>query len=402
MQGAQPIPQEKSRPPNSKNPIFSKHIWGGVLLGLVLVVLWYSYILFKKTKAIEEKPIPVVTAFSSVGDVPIYLAALGTVTPVYTVTIQTQLNGLLMKVLFKEGELVKQGQLLAQIDKRPYEALLVQYRGNLKRDCALLENANIDLKRYQRLWSQNSISQQTLVTQQALVHQYEGNVETDRGLIQSTEVNLIYCDIRSPIDGRIGLRQVDAGNFVQTANPTGIAVITTHNPITVIFPIAEDFVPQIMPKAFANEPLEVKAYDRQQSKLLASGKLLAPSNQIDTTTGTVKLRAIFDNKDHHLFPNQFVNIKILVNVLKRMILVPSAAVQHGNDQDFVYVLNADNTVTAKKVKTGPISGEHTVIREGLKSDQPVVVEGADKLIDGSKVIVQTSAVNSRYMLSSAL
>lgn len=364
-----------------------------IILIILIVVVWF-YIFIKKSKNAGPKPIPVVAGISTIRDVPIYVSALGTVTPVYTVTLQTQINGLLMKVLFEEGQLVKKGQLLAQIDKRPYEALLTQYEGDLKRDSALLANAKIDLKRYQKLWKEDSVSQQTLATQQSLVEQYEGNVKTDLGLIESTKVNLIYCDIISPINGRIGLRLVDPGNFVQTSNAQGIAVITTHDPITVIFPVAEDYVPQIAPQVYAGKEMQVQAYDRQQEHLLATGKVLALDNQISTTTGTVRLRAIFNNEKNKLFPNQFVNIKILVETLHRAIVVPTAAVQHSTTEDFVYIINPNHTVTVQKVITGPASEDDTVIKSGLLAGQNVVINGADKLMNGSKVVVKNEHSSS--------
>ncbi|WP_454783960.1 efflux RND transporter periplasmic adaptor subunit [Legionella sp. WA2024007413] len=361
---------------------------GLIIILLTLVAVLWFYISTKKTQTVSPQPIPIVAGISTTRDVPIYIAALGTVTPVYTVTVQTQINGLLMKVLFKEGQLVKKGQLLAQIDQRPYEALLTQYEGDLKRDSALLANAKIDLKRYQKLWKEDSISQQTLATQESLVEQYEGNVKTDLGLIQSTKVNLIYCNITSPIEGRIGLRLVDPGNFVQTSSTQGIAVITTHDPVTVIFPVAEDFVSLIAPQAYGGKEMQVNVFDRQQNHLLATGKLLALDNQISTTTGTVRLRAIFDNHKNKLFPNQFVNVKILVETLHQATVVPTAALQHTTTEDFIYVINEDNTVKIQTVTLGPTLGDDTVIKNGLLPNQRVVVNGADKLMNGSKVLVQ--------------
>lgn len=365
--------------------------WLGIIIICILLVavIWF-YIAFTKTKKVGSKPIPVVAGISTTRDVPIYLSALGTVTPIYTVTLQTQINGLLMEVLFKEGQLVKKGQLLAKIDQRPYEALLIQYEGDLKRDSALLANATIDLKRYQKLWKEDSVSQQILATQQSLVEQYEGNVKTDLGLIQSTKVNLIYCNIVSPIDGRIGLRLVDPGNFVQTSNTQGIAVITTNDPITVIFPVAEDDLSHIAPQIYAGKEMPVKVYDRQQLHLLALGKVLALDNQINTTTGTVRLRATFNNDKNQLFPNQFVNVKILVETLCKATVVPSAAVQHLTTENFVYVINSDHTVTTKKVITGFVSDDYTVIKSGLSVGQKLVINGADKLMNGSKVFVQNA------------
>lgn len=362
---------------------------GLIILCSTLIALIGFYVATKKPKAIGPKPIPIVAGIATVRDVPIYRSALGTVTPVSTITVQSQINGLLMKVLFKEGQLVKKGQLLAQIDSRPYEALLTQYEGDLKRDSALLANAKIDLARYQQLWKEDSISQQTLATQQALVKQYEGSVETDLGLIQSTKVSLIYCNITSPIDGRIGLRLIDPGNFVQTSNTQGIAVITTFDPMTVIFSIAEDYVPQIAPQAYGDKPMHVAVYDRQQEHLLANGTLLALDNQISTTTGTVKLRAIFTNKKHQLFPNQFVTVKLLVTTVQGATVVPTAAIQHTATDDFIYLVHSDHTVTTQKIIIGPTDGEETVIQSGLSPGQMFVMNGADKLMNGSKVLIQS-------------
>ncbi len=366
--------------------------WGIIILIILFVgFIWY-FLVRERPKDNVVKPIPVVSAVATVRDVPIYLSALGSVTPKYSVTVRTQLNGILMQVLFKEGQMVKTGDLLAQIDPRPYEALLTQYEGNLKRDTALLANAKIDLKRYQKLWRQDSVSQQTLATQIALVEQYEGAIKTDQGLIQGTKVNLIYSRIISPVDGRIGLRLVDPGNVVQTSDTNGIAVVNTLNPITVIFTLPEDNVPQILPQVYADKKLVVQAFDRQQNKLLATGTLLTIDNQINQSTGTVKLRAIFDNKDNKLFPNQFVNARILIETLHQATVVPTAAIQHSITRgNFVYLVNKNNTVTVKTVVTGAASENETVINSGVKPGQSVVVEGADKLRNGSKVAVGNAA-----------
>lgn len=369
--------------PPSRNSAIIIIIMIILLLGLVLY-----FLLRHKHKDVVVKPIAVESAVSTRHDVPIYLSALGGVTPIYTVTVKTQLSGQLLQVPFKEGQMVKKGDLLAQVDPRPYEALLTQYEGDLKRDKALLANARIDLKRYQTLWKQNSVSQQILATQIYLVEQYEGAVKIDQGLIEGTKVNLIWCRITSPIDGRIGLRLVDPGNIVQITDTTGIAVVNTLNPITVIFTLPEDNVPQIVPQIYANKKFLVKAYDRQQNKLLATGTLLTMDNQIDPTTGTVRLKATFDNKDNKLFANQFVNVKILVQTLPKATLVPTAAIQHSTTTgDFVYLVNSNNTVIVKSVKTGPVSGSDTVINSGVVPGQSLVVEGADKLRDGAKVVV---------------
>jgi multidrug efflux system membrane fusion protein len=355
-------------------------------LGFLIFLLKIHY-----AKHPPSKPGPtVVVSAVQAKDVPVYIRALGNVVATSTITVKTQVNGLLMKVFYKEGQLVKAGDPLAEIDERPLLAQLTQYQGQLVRDQALLANALIDLKRYQRLWKQDSISQQTLATQEALVKQYQGAVETDEGLIASTKVNLIYCHIISPVDGRVGLRLVDPGNVVQTTDTTGLVVITSLSPITVIFTLAEDDVPRILPQVMANKAIEVKAYDRQQNKLLATGTLITMDNQIDPTTGTVKLRALFDNKDYALFSNQFVNIQLLVEQLPQAIVASTAAIQHGSNGDFVYVLNSNSTVTSKPVKTSITQGDETVIQEGLKAGERVVVEGTDRLTNGIRVNVASS------------
>lgn len=329
---------------------------------------------------------PVVVAEARQGDVAVYLSALGSVIPTYNVTVRTQINGQLLQVLFKEGQMVKAGELIAQIDPRPYQAQLLQYQGQLARDSALLTNAQLDLQRYQKLWKQDSVAKQTLDTQEALVNQYEGTVKTDQGLIQATELNLTYCAIKSPVDGRIGLRLVDAGNYVQTADTNGIAVINTLSPITVVFTIPEDNVPQVLRQLNSGKSLIVKAYDRSQNKELSTGALLTIDNQIDPTTGTVKLKAQFENKDNILFPNQFVNVRLQVDTLHDATIIPTAAIQYGVQGPFVYVLNNKHTVSVKPVVVGVATGENTTVT-GVKPKQSVVVEGADKLIDGTKVKV---------------
>lgn len=356
----------------------------GLCLIIALILIYFiKHQYAKQDTNIQDAP--VVLAEVTHKNVPIYLTGLGNVTPTYTVTVKTQVNGLLMRVLYKEGQWVKKGDLLAEIDKRPLMAQLTQYQGQLMRDEALLANALIDSGRYQQLRKQDFISQQTLATQDSLVKKYQGAIEIDNGLIQSTKVNLLYCDIISPIDGRVGLRLVDPGNFVQTSDTSGLLIITTTNPATVIFTIPEDDVPSLLPQVFSNKTITVKAYDRQQNQLLATGKLLTMDNVIDPTTGTVKLRAQFDNKDNKLFANQFVVIKLLVTNLTHATVVPTASIQHGNSGDFVYLFNPNSTVRIRPVKVVLTSGDDTAIQDDLKSGQKVVVDGADKLTNGTKV-----------------
>ena len=357
--------------------------YGLCLIIALLLIYFIKHHYAKQDTNIQDAP--VVIAEVTHKNVPIYLTGLGNVTPTYTVTVKTQVNGLLMRVLYKEGQWVKKGDLLAEIDKRPLMAQLTQYQGQLMRDEALLANALIDRGRYQQLRKQDFISQQTLATQDSLVKKYQGAIEMDNGLIQSTKVNLLYCDIISPIDGRVGLRLVDPGNFVQTSDTSGLLIVTTTNPATVIFTIPEDDVPSLLPQVFSNKTIAVKAYDRHQNQLLATGKLLTMDNVIDPTTGTVKLRAQFDNKDNKLFANQFVVIKLLVTHLTHATVVPTASIQHGNNGDFVYLFNPNSTVRIRPVKVILTSGDDTAIQDDLKSGQKVVVDGADKLTNGTKV-----------------
>jgi len=357
------------------------------IFSFLIIIIYFIWHSTHKPK-IQAQPIVVAVAKAQKKDVPVYISALGNVIATYTVTIKTQVNGLLMKVLYKEGQMVKKGDLLAEIDQRLLLALLAQYEGQLVRDQALLDNALIDLKRYKVLWKQDSVSEQTLATQISLVKQYQGSVAVDKGLIESTRVNLIYCHITSPINGRIGLRLVDPGNFVQTSDTTGIAVITTLNPITVIFTIPEDNIPDVLSQAYANKKMLVQAFDSLENTLLDTGRLITIDNQINTTTGTVKLRAEFDNKDNKLFSNQFVNIKILAKTLHNAITVPTAAIQHGSDGDFVFRVTAHATVVSQPVTTGITTGDDTVILKGLLLGQAIVTEGVDKLTEGA--LVRTS------------
>ncbi len=333
--------------------------------------------------------IPVVAAKSYKGDIGVYYTGLGAVTPIYTVTVKSRVDGELMSVQYKEGELVHKGDVLVEIDPRPYQVQLTQAQGQLIKDQALLENARIDLARYVTLSGQKAIPEQQLATQRALVTQDEGTVKTDQGQIDSANLNITYCRITAPITGRIGLRLVDPGNIVHAADTNGLLVITQIQPISVIFTIAEDQLPIVVQKMAAGQKLEVDAYDHDMKNKLAQGSLTTLDNQIDSTTGTLKLRATFDNKNNTLFPNQFVNARLLVQEKQGVTLTPTAAVQRNPQTTYVYVVTPDSTVTVRPITLGTTEGDASEVTSGLTPGEVVVMTGVDKLQEGSKVAAQT-------------
>jgi len=333
----------------------------------------------------SARPLPVVAAPARKGAIDVYLDALGTVTPRNVVVVHTRVDGQLMSVTFKEGQLVKAGDLLAEVDPRPFQVMLTQAVGQMAKDQALLKNAQLDLERYQTLLAQDSISKQQVDTQAALVRQYEGTVQSDQGAIDSARLQLTYSRVTAPITGRVGLRQVDPGNVVHAADANGLVVITQLQPITVIYPVPEDNVPRVLKRLQNGEAITVEAWDRDGKVKLATGKLLTVDNQIDTTTGTVKLKAEFGNENAALFPNQFVNVRMLLDTLSDATLVPSAAIQRGAPGTFVYVVKDDKSVSVAPVKLGPVQGETTSIASGLAPGDLVVVDGADKLREGATV-----------------
>ncbi len=329
---------------------------------------------------------PVVAVQAVKGNIGVYVTGLGAITPIYTVTIKSRVDGQLMQVLFKEGDLVHQGDALVEIDPRPYEAVVIQTTGQLTRDQALLANARIDLTRYTTLVAQDAVPEQMLATQRALVTQDEGTVTNDQGLLKAAELNVTYCHITAPITGIVGLRLVDPGNIVHAADSNGMLVITQIQPISVIFPIGEDQLPPILQKMRSNAKLTVDAWDRENTKKIATGTLSTLDNQIDQTTGTLKLRAIFPNDNRELFPNQFVNAHLLQQEKTGVTLLDSAAIQRNTNNTYVYLIKPDSTVTVRNVMLGTTAGDQSEITSGLMPGDKVVMTGVDKLQEGSKVI----------------
>jgi multidrug efflux system membrane fusion protein len=331
------------------------------------------------------RPVPVVAAVARKGNINVYIDALGTVTPRNMVVVHTRVDGQLMTVAFREGQDVKTGDLLAQIDPRPFEVMLTQANGQMAHDQAQLKNAELDLERYRTLLTQDSVSKQIVDTQEALVRQYQGTVATDQGAIDSAKLQITYARITAPISGRVGLRQVDPGNMVHAADSNGLVVIAQIKPMSVIYPIPEDNVPRVVKRMQTGEEVAVDAYDRGGKKKLATGHLLTLDNQIDTTTGTVKLKAEFPNEDSALFPNQFVNVRMAVETRQDSTLVPTAAIQRGAPGTFVFIVKQDQTVSVTPVKIGTVEGETTEVLSGIEPGNQVVVDGADKLREGSKI-----------------
>lgn len=333
-------------------------------------------------------PMPVAAVAAKTSDVGVYFTGLGSVTPVNTVTVKTRVDGQLMSVLFKEGQVVGSGDLIAEIDPRPFEVQLTQAEGQMARDQALLKNARLDLQRYEVLSEQDSIARQQRDTQESLVRQYEGAVKTDQGQIDNAKLQLLYSRITAPISGRVGLRLVDPGNIIHASDTSGLVVITQLQPITVVFSIPEDNLQKVLARLKSGAPLPVEAYDRDLKEKLATGSLLTVDNQIDPTTGTVRLKAMFQNKGNELFPNQFVNARLLVETMHNVIVVPASAIQRGPQGTFVYVVKEDHTAAVRLVSVGETQGGEAAILKGLSSGELVVSEGAERLREGAKVEVK--------------
>lgn len=381
-------------------PVSSRKKW--VWAAILIVLAAGAYFLWRKisndhaaaaaaAQAAKGPPaIPVVAAAARKGDIGVYYSGLGAVTPLATVTVRTRVDGQLMSVRYREGDTVHKGDLLAEIDDGPYQAALTQAQGMLIRDQALLANARIDLARYQVLAAQQAVPEQQLATQQALVHQDEGIVKLDQGQVEAAQVNLAYCKITAPVSGRIGLRLVDSGNIVQASDTSGLVIITQMDPISAIFTISEDQLQVVLKKMAAGQALEVDAYDRAAKTKLAQGSLTTLNNQIDPTTGTLKLRATFGNASGTLFPNQFVNARLLVQEKRGVTLMPTAGVQRNSSATYVYVVKPDSTVTVRPITIGTTEGDDSEVLTGLNAGEIVVLTGVDKLQEGTKVSAQVT------------
>jgi multidrug efflux system membrane fusion protein len=330
-------------------------------------------------------PVTITTATAKKGNIGVYLEAIGTVTPTYTDQITSEVTGMVTKVHYQEGQLVRKGQALIDIDPRPYEAQLLQAQGALERDTYVLEQAKMDLQRYRDAWARNGIPKQTLDDQEKIVLQDEGTVKNDQGTVQYDQVEVGFCHITAPIPGRVGLRLVDPGNVVQASATTTLAVIAEVQPITVVFTVAEDSLPQVQEQMRHGKRLVVDAFDRAQQNKIATGKLLTTDNLIDTTTGTVKLRASFDNKDGSLFPNQFVNTRLLVKMLEGVTLIPTSTIQHNGQTAFVYLIQND-AAQIRNIKPGVVDGGQTAV-EGINPGDVVANSSFEKLQNNSKIIV---------------
>ena len=391
-----PIPHPEPARPRRRWP------WVVAAAAVVLaIVLWRSGSSSKK--AAQEKKaqaqmanrqIPVTGAAARLGDLDVYLTGLGTVAAVNTVTVRSRVDGQLIRIAFKEGQLVQQGDLLAEIDPRPFQVQLTQAEGQMARDQAQLQNAMLDLQRYQVLAKQDAIPKQQLDTQAASVRQFEAAVKTDQGQIESAKLNLTYSRVTAPISGSVGLKLVDAGNIVHANDPAGIVVITQLRPINVLFTIPADQLPPVLSRMSTGQKLPVEAWDRELKNKLAVGELLAVDNQIDQTTGTVRLKAVFQNETGALYSNQFVNARLLVDTLRRVVIVPSAALQRSPQNVFVYLVKPDSTVEMRNVGVQLTQGEDTVIRQGVAAGDVVVIDGVDKLQQSSRVALNMAGANA--------
>ena len=383
-------------PGERATPARGRRIWPWIVVPILLAVAAGSAFAWNRAKAAapadankgrgDANPAPVVAAEAERGDLPVYLNALGTVTPLNVVTVRSRVDGELMSVNFKEGQNVRQGDILAQVDPRPFQAQVDQVSGQVLRDEAILKNSRADLAKYQAAGP--GITQQQLDTQAAVIQQNEGTLKIDQGALAAAQLQLSYCTIAAPFDGRIGLRRVDQGNIVHATDADGLAVITQLQPISVVFTVPQDQIPRVVrAERSASGGLAVESWDRDFKLKLADGRVAAIDNQVDPTTGTVRLKATFDNRDGILFPSQFTNVRLLVDTVRDATIVPAAAVQRGPSNDYVYVIGADQAVAVRPVKAGPGEGDRVVIASGVAPGERVVTAGVDKLKPGAKVNV---------------
>jgi multidrug efflux system membrane fusion protein len=403
---AVPPPPPEPEPAQDEAPGPRRRPWlrWVLILGFLLVAV---YLFAHRPKANEAKggqgtgaagqgaqrPVPVLAARAATRDVSVYLNGLGTVTALNTVSVRSRVDGQLLRIDFQEGQMVRAGQVLAELDPRPFQVQLMQAQGQKDKDEATLHNAQVDLQRYRVLYAQDSIAKQQLDTQAATVAQLQATLKSDQAQIESAKLNLSYARITAPTGGRAGLRQVDVGNIVHASDQNGVVVITQLQPIDVLFTLPADQIPQVLPKVHAGQALAVDAYDRDLKHKLATGKLLAVDNQIDPTTGTVRLKAIFPNENEALFPSQFVNARLLVDVQRGVVTVPAAAIQRSPQSTFVYAVKPDFSVESRNVVTGLTEGEDTVVQSGLQAGDTVVIDGVDKLRPGMKVDLSIAGPN---------
>lgn len=399
---------QETAPSRIQAPSRVRHwIAGFVLLAAGAAAVWYWGLgepaqpdrarFFPRGQAVPVRVVPARTEA-----IEVQIRALGTVTPLNTVTVRSRLDGELMRVLFTEGQRVKEGQLLAEIDPRPYQVQLAQAQGQLEENQARLQNAEGDLATYERLVAEGLITKQQITTQEALVRQYRGALAANQAQVNDARLQLSYTRVMAPITGRLGLRQVDAGNLVRSGDANGLVVITQMHPISVLFTVPETELPVVLESMREGKPLRVEAWDRAETSKLAEGTLQTVDNQIDTTTGTVKLRARFDNQDERLFPNQFVNIRLRVETVAGATVIPSAAVQRASFGTFVYVVQPDSTVTIREITLGPAESGRVAIASGLAPEEQVVLEGVDELTEGAKIEVVTDGEPVRARVPAAV
>jgi membrane fusion protein, multidrug efflux system len=405
-------PKRESAPPPYRPETGEPHRWRPwLLIASVVIIAAFVFFHYHNKKAPaggdgtdaagakggkgkgQGAPVPVLAATAATKDVGVYLNGLGTVAPLTTVTVKSRVDGQLLKINFQEGQMVSAGQVLAELDPRPFQVQLMQAEGQKAKDEAALHNAQVDLQRYQTLYAQDSIAKQQLDTQVATVQQGQATIQSDQAQIESAKLNLTYARITAPAAGRVGLRQVDVGNIVHAADANGVVVITQLQPIDVVFTLPADQIPQVLPQVHAGQVLPVDAYDRDLKHQLATGKLLAVDNQIDSTTGTVRLKSVFANQNEALFPDQFVNARLLVNTIHNAVTVPVAAIQRSPQTTFVYAIKADHTVESRNVTVGITEGDDTVIQQGVAAGDLLVIDGVDKLRPGMKVDVSVAGPN---------